>query len=185
MVRSRATLRVVDKISLTDQITNKVAAMAEAASKQDHKTVEELVAKAKAHSPENRLVEMIEFTPSVMAIIINKYNRFNREWNADPVMAFADDMSNGRWKAIHQGYSFYTTGNWADGAHRGRAQVMSETTLTMSCYFSVRQEDIGAIDCGVARTAWMAASLDGVLKASDKESLLKAILRYDAKLKIP
>jgi hypothetical protein len=163
--------------SSAEEIQGKISQLAENASQEDHRRVDELIAKAIAAS--KPFIDMIEYTPGMSALLITSHNNFNRYWAAQHSYALAVVMLNGEWRATGQGYAFYQdNGDLADGAHRLAAQAYSGTTLLMPTYFGMNKADAGTLDCGKRRTAGDAATLAGVANGKLKEEVLRAIAGY-------
>jgi hypothetical protein len=172
------------ELSIADKITAAIDAAYAAATDEDRAKVAALVEKAMAHSPTNELYELIEYTPGMAALIIIEHNKRNREFTPEHVGNLADDMAHGRWRKNGDTYTWYLSGQWADGAHRLRGQMLSGVTLVMPTFFSMDQNDIGTKDCGLNRPAWLQAQFEGIAFADKKEPLLRAIWNYEKSVRI-
>jgi hypothetical protein len=80
-------------------------------------------------------------------------NDANRHLRRDTVIAYARDMTEGRWQLTGQGISFDMQGALVDGQHRMRAIVESQKTITMLVVRGAHPSVIKVLDSGVKRIA--------------------------------
>lgn len=102
----------------------------------------------------------LEITPRFAEEFLKK-NTSNRKIKIDKLNQFVREMTEGRWKKTHQGIAFYEDGTLADGQHRLKAIVLSNTPQTMLVTTNLPRNAISAIDLGTNRMAHDIAKILG------------------------
>jgi hypothetical protein len=173
------------RADLASQLTAKILEVAEQATPEERQKVADWIARAIA-SAGHPVIEFHEVTPAIAALLFLEHNHFNREWDANWSHQLSRIMEAGGWRITSQGYALYgDNGDVGDGSHRMAAQAVSGTTLVMAICFGISKEAVGTLDCGKRRTVANAAELAGIVNATAKSSLLKAIWAYERSVGMP
>jgi hypothetical protein len=172
-------------VVLADEMSEKIAQAAIAATTEDRAIHKHIIETAMAHSePGDHVAEYITMTPGLAALSWESQN-FNRLWKASHSYSLSQIMEAGEWRENGTTYGFFgDDGSLGDGVHRTAAQACSGVSLRVLCVMGISKNDVATIDCGKQRTAADAAALSGVADAAEKGHILQACWSYDQSVKI-
>ncbi len=123
------------------------------------KTTDAKTSTTAAAAPTTRIERV---TPAMAAEMLAKNTR-NRAMTQARVIAFAEDMTAGRWRVTHQGVAVATDGALLDGQHRLTAVTLANVAVDMLVTRGLAPEIVDAIDTGENRRAHdVLAIADGV-----------------------
>jgi hypothetical protein len=170
---------VENKKKATDQVKVAIAAVAEAATESDRKTVETIINQAKVGDYQS---ETLSITPGIAALLFCKYNTFNRDWKADWSQELKRRIETKLWKENNATFGFYRNGQLADGQNRLAAVALSGETIKAVIVYGLDRDAIVTIDDSKHRKASDFAKLQGVQSAERKEVIVKVTASYLAKI---
>lgn len=158
-----------------NEILDKIAAVAATATALDRKTVEEIVARAKAGEFEAAAYEL---SAAACAVLFTEHNPHNRDWNYLTCLDYAREMSAGQWKRNCVTLGFYRNGVMGDGQHRTSGAAIAGTRLEVLIAFGLEQDAIVTVDAGKPRQAADALKLDGISDSKAKQTVIKMVSQY-------
>ena len=168
--------QIQPKTSLTDDVHQQIAVVAETATPEDLATHERMVAKAS-----EKTSEIATISPGLAALIFTKSNIHNRDWNAGKTLNFAKQMREGKWRWNGATFVWYEDGSLADAQHRAGGVALAGETIETIVVYGLKKSDIATVDAGRPRNAAQAASLEGILEAAKKSTILRSYLNYESK----
>lgn len=122
--------------------------------------------------------ENILVTPSIAEDYLSK-NTQNRSVSVHRVLAYADDMANGRWKFNPLPIVFSISGKLIDGQHRLLAIIKAGVPVESVVMFGAPDESMDIIDSGKPRSASDVLKIDGVADSNNVCATAKRIIGYD------
>jgi len=125
--------------------------------------------------------EIRTITPELAEQYLAK-NTKNRNYSKARAMAYASDITSGRWLFNPQPIVFDTLGDLIDGQHRLHAVILANKGVDMVIMTGVPENSIGIIDFGKPRSASDILSIGGYESTTNVASLAKKIIMYEAGL---
>jgi hypothetical protein len=160
-----------------DELRERIAAVAAAASSEDRRKVLDLVAEAKKgiYHP-----LAYDITSGMAAILFTEFNSHNRDWTASWTLELQRRIQRGLWKQINASLGMYDNGLVEDGQHRLAAVALSGDFVwqRITVQFGIKQDAVSAQDSGHRRHASDHAKLDGIGNTRMKEAILKSATSY-------
>lgn len=149
-------------------------------TKNKHKTTERPAAQT-APAARPQITSGVESITPALATELLKGNTRNRSLVQSRVLAMAEDMAAGRWRATHQGVAVATDGTLLDGQHRLNAVLLADMTVPMLVTRGLAPESIDAIDTGETRRPHdVMAIADGVSLSTVQRSAVTVAARLVA-----
>jgi hypothetical protein len=160
-----------------DDLRERIAAVAAAATSEDRRKVLDLVAEAKKgiYRP-----QAFDLSTGMAAILFTEFNSHNRDWTASWTLELQRRIQHGLWKQINASLGIYDNGLVEDGQHRLAAVALSGNFVweRITVQFGIKQDAISAQDSGRRRHASDHAKLDGIGNTRMKETILKSATSY-------
>lgn len=107
-------------------------------------------------------------TPAMAAEMLSKNTR-NRPISQSRVIAYAEEMTAGRWRVTHQGVAVATDGTLLDGQHRLTAVTLANVAVDMLVTRGLAPEAVDSIDTGENRRAHDVLAIADGVKLSTRE----------------
>ncbi len=149
-------------------------------TKNKHKTTAQTTTQTAPAARAQIIAGVESVTPAVAAEML-KGNTRNRALVQSRVIAMAEDMAAGRWRATHQGVAIAADGSLLDGQHRLNAVILADMTVPMLVTRGLAPESIDAIDTGENRRAYdVLAIADGVTLSTVQRSAITVAARLVA-----
>jgi hypothetical protein len=160
-----------------DELRERIAAVAAAASAEDRRKVLDLIAEAKksVYRP-----QAYDISSGMAAILFTEFNSHNRDWTASWTLELQRRIQRGMWKQINASLGVYDNGLVEDGQHRLAAVALSVDFVwqRITVQFGIKQDAVSAQDSGHRRHASDHAKLDGIGNTRMKETILKSATSY-------
>ena len=163
-----------------DEVRAKIAAVAAAATEEDHEMVKAILAIAARGQYAGSKV--YEVTPGVGALLFIEHNPHNRDWDPSWSLELARRQRVGIWRKNNEIPGFYKDGKLADGQHRFAATALSGITWTTVIVFGMERNSITTVDAGRRRDAASALKMDGMAETKLKQTIVKTAASYLVKL---
>lgn len=139
-------------------------------------------AAAKAILAKGEITSVETITPVIAALLFVELNKHNRDFSLSKAHGYAQQMTMGYWKLVHQGLAFYPNGKLADGQHRLAAIFLSGTTQQFTVFRNFAEDAMQAIDVGKRRTAGDAFGLTNLVAKDDSKvaaAIVDAVMKYE------
>jgi len=165
------------RMAMSDQVRGRLGAIAETATEADRQAIAEIIAKAQTGE---HLVEVCEVTPAMAAIVFLNYNKHNRDWTPSKSLEFAQQMIAGMWRWNGATWVWYEgDGGLGDAQHRASAQALAGKTMKIIMVYGLQRPDIVTVDMNRRRSAAQSATLEGIVRAAQKQQVIKACIAYE------
>lgn len=96
--------------------------------------------------------QIVEITPKMAALWLQKTPDFQRKMRAGVVESYARDMANGDWVVTHQGIAFDKHQQCIDGQHRLAAVLKANVPIKMMVTHDAPANAFNHVDIGYSRT---------------------------------
>src|SRR6266571_4522642 len=160
-----------------DELRERIANVATAATSEERRKVLDLVAEAKkgVYRP-----QAYDISSGMAAILFTEFNSHNRDWTASWTLELLRRIQRGLWKQINASLGMYDNGLLEDGQHRLAAAALAGGFVweKITVQFGIKQDAISAQDSGHRRHASDHAKLDGIGNTRMKETILKSATSY-------
>src|SRR6266566_3289423 len=160
-----------------DELRERIANVATAATSEERRKVLDLVAEAKkgVYRP-----QAYDISSGMAAILFTEFNSHNRDWTASWTLELLRRIQRGLWKQINASLGMYDNGLLEDGQHRLAAVALSGDFVwqRITVQFGIKHDAISAQDSGHRRHASDHAKLDGIGNTRMKETILKSATSY-------
>ena len=127
--------------------------------------------------------EIVEITPEIAALWLDKNRDNQRNVMRSHVMHLAKEMIEGRWTVTGQPIIFDANDHMIDGQHRLRAVVLSGVSVTMMVTRGVAESAFMAIDRGRPRTSGNIFAIRGIKDCNQVASICNNFWKYRRALK--
>src|SRR6266567_91907 len=155
-----------------DELRERIANVATAATSEERRKVLDLVAEAKKGVYR---LQAYDISSGMAAILFTEFNSHNRDWTASWTLELLRRIQRGLWKQINASLGMYDNGLLEDGQHRLAAVALSGDFVwqRITVQFGIKHDAISAQDSGHRRHASDHAKLDGIGNTRMKEAILE------------
>lgn len=176
---SQGTPPITARQTRVEEIRNKIADVAAAATAVDRRIVDDMLAAA---ARGDYSAQIFDITSGAAGLLFTEHNPHNRDWDPSWSMELARRQRIKIWKKNNEPPGFYKDGALADGQHRFAAIALSGVTWTTVVIFGMDRDSIMTVDAGRRRDAASALKMDGMQEAKLKQAIIKETARYMIKL---